>query len=73
MQGPHRPAANIWSDDSSTDVSKHTSNSSYTGNLSRDQAVLRLQASARGYLARKQMRLQRQQQADTFVLVQVCA
>lgn len=33
--------------------------------------MLKLQAGARGYLARKQIRLQRQQQADTLVLVQV--
>lgn len=34
--------------------------------------MLRLQAGARGYLARKYVRLQRQQQADALVLVQVC-
>lgn len=45
--------------------------SCYTGSMSRDQAVLKLQAGARGYLARKQLRLQQQQAAESLVLVQV--
>jgi hypothetical protein len=35
--------------------------------------VLKLQAGARGFLTRKQIRLQRQQQGDALVLVQVGA
>lgn len=47
------------------------SNGAYTGRVSREQAVLKLQAGARGYLARKQIRQQQQQQMDALVLVQV--
>lgn len=73
LQAGSKGAGSIWAEDSSQFVSRHAGNSSYSGNLSRDQAVLKLQAGARGYLARKQVRLQRQEQADGLVLVQVCA
>lgn len=65
-------AGGLWADNSSIDVSKHVGVSScYTGSMSREQAVLTLQAGARGYLTRKQLRLQRQQAAESLVLVQV--
>lgn len=65
-------AGGLWADNSSTDVSKHVGVSScYIGSMTREQAVLKLQAGARGYLARKQLRLQRQQAAESLVLVQV--
>lgn len=62
----------MWADEAAHHTSSHAGvSSSYTGDLSRDQAVVRLQAGARSYLARKQLRLQQQQQEDALVLVQV--
>lgn len=73
LQAASQGAGSIWAEDSSQFVnSRHAGNSSYSGKLSREQAVLKLQAGARGYLARKQVRLQRQEQTDGLVLVQVC-
>jgi hypothetical protein len=73
LQAACKGAGSIWAEDSSQFVSRQAGNSSYSGKLSRDQAVLKLQAGARGYLARKQVRLQRQEQIDGLVLVQVRA
>ena len=74
LQGPAESSGGIWEDDSSiSPVSRQAGgvSSCYTGSLSREQAVLKLQAGARGYLTRKQLRRQLQQQQEVLVLVQV--
>lgn len=74
LQASHPGEGGIWVDGSSASLGRDAGvSSAYTGSLSREEAVLKLQAGARGYLTRKQIRLQRQQQGDALVLVQVCA
>jgi hypothetical protein len=74
LQASHAGEGGIWVDGSSASLGKDAGvSSAYTGSLSREQAVLKLQAGARGFLTRKQIRLQRQQQGDALVLVQVRA
>jgi hypothetical protein len=77
LRSPSDSVSNIWADDEtgasgSAQAGGGVDSGTYSnGRLGREQAVLRLQAGARGYLARKQVALQRQQLEQSLVLVHV--